>query len=128
MRPSIKRICTLGKRSYRDVLVALSAQLRLALERARRVPLLHHNLDELDLVRSRECGVVEQGRELVFARHAVRLARLALLAAERVQQMRPFPAEVEDGGKNIVSAVAREKKRRAHQLEMSLYLRVMPCR
>lgn len=78
------------------VAVRLPAELRLDLERARGVVHLHDHLDELDARRARELRVVEQVRELRLRAHRVRLHGLALLAAERVEQLRPLPADVRD--------------------------------
>ena len=72
-------------------MVRLPAELRLDLERARRVELVHHELDELDRLRRGERGVLEQRGELLLRCDRVRLGVLSLLAAEGVEQLRPLP-------------------------------------
>ena len=78
---------------FRDVGVGLAAQLGLALKGLGRVELVHHELDELDRLRRGERRVLEQRGELLLRRDRVRPGVLALLAAERVEQLCPFPAD-----------------------------------
>lgn len=78
--------------AHRDVLVRFAAHLCLHHQRPRRVVHLHEHLHELDLVRLRERLVVQEVGELGFGLDGVRLACLALDAAERGEKRCPVPA------------------------------------
>ncbi len=86
--------------SLRSVLVGLPAELGLNLQSARSVVLLHDQFDQLDLVGAGESLVIQKSRELVLGVDRVRLAVLAFLATEGLENLGPPPVSVSKSEKH----------------------------
>lgn len=79
----------------RNIRIRLSAQLRLPLQRLRRIEPIHHNLHELDRLARSERGRIEQFGELFLCVDGVGFRTgLEIGGGEDFEELRPFPVRV----------------------------------
>lgn len=91
LTPSLRRRNNTSHTS-RNIRIRLSTQFRLASQRRGRIELVHHDFNQLDLLRRSEVRVAQQLIQLLLRVHCVRFSFRSIGGAlEDGEEGRPFP-------------------------------------